>query len=157
MAVIKEKAPMVLGIGAALAGVLLLFRKKKPTLPEAPPNSVVIGLWNTPSGSDFWHLMIADWEWTGQRTLYEIPIDEPAIFSDIPEAWVFPLKIDLSIFQRIDPETATQLYRAQSHHPYLWDFDKMEYGDEPDPAYREVFIPDYGNYYYNVSKERFEQ
>lgn len=35
MAVVEKKAPMILGIGAVLAGIFLLFRKKKP------PNAVL--------------------------------------------------------------------------------------------------------------------
>jgi len=34
---IEKKAPMILGIGAALAGVFLLFRGKKPGPPPPPP------------------------------------------------------------------------------------------------------------------------
>ncbi|GAJ24994.1 unnamed protein product, partial [marine sediment metagenome] len=49
------------------------------------------------------------------------------------------------------------LYEMQSFRPYLWDFDEMEWSDIPDPSYKEAFIPDYGSYYYNVAKERFEK
>ena len=39
----------------------------------------------------------------------------------------------------------------------MYDWDLSQYGDDPNPSYRDVFIPDYGSYYYNVSKEKFQQ
>lgn len=161
MAVIEKKAPMILGIGAALAGVLLLFWKKKPPLPEPPPNGVVVGLWNPPKEAELWQLALTDWDVT--VPIYQIgglallDIAELVTF-EIPRGVTFPLRIVSLQVSKWNPEGTALivLYEFQSFHPYLWDFEKMEWSDIPDPAYREVFIPDYGSYYYNVSKERFE-
>jgi len=153
---------MVLGIGAALAGVLLLFRKKKPPLPEPPPNGVVVGLWDPPSEAELWQLVLTDWDLTvpinqvGGLALMDVV--EPITF-EIPDGVTFPLRIiSLQVSKWNEDRTAIiVLYEVQSYRPFLFDFEKFEWSDIPDPSYREVFIPDYGSYYYNVSKERFEQ
>ncbi len=158
---VKEKAPMVLGIGAALAGVFLLFRKKKPALPEPPADGVVVGLWNPPSGAEVWQLVLTDWDVTvainqvGGIALLDIA---EAVPFEIPEGVVFPLRVvSLQVSRWNEDRTALiVLYEVQSFRPFKFDFDLGEFGDEPDPSYKEVFIPDYGRYYYNVSKERFE-
>ena len=166
MAVIEKKAPMVLGIGAALAGVFLLLRKKKPPLPEPPPNGVVVGLLNPPKEATMWSISLTDWDVTtvidfvGHNGIDRLDIAEVATF-EIPEGLEFPLRIvDLSLKKWKDDivgGTIQYLYAVQSYRPFLWDWDKMDWGDEPDPSYKEIFIPDYGSYYYNVAKERFEQ
>jgi len=161
MAVIEKKAPMVLGIGAALAGVFLLLRKKKPPLPEPPPNGVVVGLWDPPSEATMWQFVLTDWDITIPihqiGGLARLDIAVPMTF-EIPSGVQFPLRIvSLQVSKWNEARTALiVLYEIQSYRPYLWDWDKWDWGDEPDPSYREVFIPDYGSYYYNVSKERFE-
>lgn len=139
--VVESKAPMVLGIGAALAGVFLLLRKKKPPLPEPPPSGIVVGLWNPPEEANRWGLTLYDW--TGEKSLGTtvLSIDGIATF-DIPPDWDFPLRFWISIIYYPNG-SITVLHQAQSLSPD-W------------PNYIEAFIPDYGSYYYNVSKERFE-
>jgi len=154
---------MVLGIGAGLVtGGLLLFRKGKPALPEPPPNGIVAGLWNPPKEATMWSLVLTDWNIT--VTIYErsgvasLYITDIAIF-EIPSEVEFPLRVaSLQITKWNEYQTALiQLYYIQAIHAYLWDWDTGDWGDEPDPTYREAFIPNYGSYYYNVSKERFEK
>ena len=154
---------MVLGIGAGLVtGLLLFLRKGKPALPEAPPNGVLVTLWAPPSEATMWQLVLCDWDITvpihqigGLATL---DIAEPITF-EIPSGVTFPLRVvSLQVSKWNEDKTALiVLYEMQSFRPYQWDFDKMEWSDIPDPTYKEAFIPDYGGYYYNVAKERFEK
>lgn len=136
---VEIKAPMVLGIGVALGGVFLLFRKKKPPLPEAPPNSVVIGLWNPPKEATGWQLIIYDWDEVSSISNFGLEIEDPTIFT-IPPEWVFPLRVDILIYD----DAGVVYYRVHSTQNAFPEFHK------------EVFIPESGSYYYNVSKERFE-
>ena len=157
----EKKGAIVLGIGTFLVGAFLLFRKKKPALPEPPPNGVLVALWNPPKEAEVWQLVLTDWDATvaihqiGGLALLDIA--EPITF-EIPSGVQFPLRIvSLLVSKWNEDKTALiQLYYAQSWRPYLWDWDTSEWGDEPDPSYKEAFIPDYGSYFYNVSKERFE-
>ena len=162
----KEKTgAIVLGIGAALGGLLfLVFGKRKPVLAEPPPNGVVVGLWNPPSEATMWSLSLTNWDvtipirfigWDGEERL---DIAEAATF-EIPSGLMFPLRvISLQLTKWNEDRTALiVLYEMQSFRPYLWDFDEMEWSDIPDPSYKEAFIPDYGSYFYNVVKERFEK
>ncbi len=162
---VENKAPMVLGVGAALAGLVLLLRKKKPTLPEPLPDNVIVGLLTPPSEATMWSLVLTDWEITGpidfvgRNGIDRLDIADVAPF-EIPSERMFPLRIaSLVISKWIDFEgtpALQQLYSVQSIRSYLWDWDIGDWGDEPDPTYREAFIPDYGSYYYNVAEERFE-
>ena len=121
-----------------------------------------MALRNPPSDAENWTLSLCDWDITvpireisGKDRL---DIAEVATF-EIPSGLKFPLRIlALQITKwREDGEALIQLYYAQSFRPYLWDWDKNDWGDEPDPTYKEVFIPEYGGYYYNVSTEQFEK
>jgi len=159
MTVRNKNKIIVLGLGAALA--LLLFWKKKPPLPEPPENGVIVAIMNPPSGANKWQMRIIDdvslkmLSWGGDA---HNNIEEAASFTLSPE-WLFPLMVDISIYeawQENEEWHSRQLYRVQSHHPTLWDFDKMDWGNEEDPTYKEVLIPEYGSYYYNVAKGRFE-
>ena len=158
----EKKGLIVLGIGGFLGALLLIFRKRKPALPEPPPSGIVIGLWNPPSGATMWQLVLCDWDITvaihqigGLATL---DVSEPIAF-EIPSGVQFPLRIvSLQISKWNEARTALiVLYEMQSFRPYLWDFDENEWSDMPDPSYREAFIPSLGSYYYNVAKERFEK
>lgn len=121
----------------------------KPPLPEPPEEGVVVGLLNPPSGANKWQIRIVDD--VGLKTLawgvdaYD-NIKDAAIFELSPE-WLFPLMVDISIYEQWQENGewhSRQLYRAQSIWPYI-------------PNYLEVFIPEYGSYYYNVAAERFEK
>jgi len=158
----EKKGAIVLGIGALFGGLLLLLRLKKPALPEPPAEGVVVGLINPPSGANKWQIRIIDD--VGLKMLFwggdaRDNIGDAAVFQLSPE-WLFPLSVDITVsyqWQEDGEWHSRQLYRAQSIWPYLWDFDIMDWGDEEDPDYRYIFIPDYGGYYYNVAKERFEK
>jgi len=158
---VESKAPMVLGLGAALGGIFLLFRKKRPALPAPPADGVLIALINPPSEATMWSIQLTDWDITTSigwiNTEDRLTLEEHAVF-EIPSGVTFPLRVlALQITKWNEAGTALiVLYEVQSYRPFLFDFDNFKWSDEPDPSYREVFIPDYGGYYYNVSKERFE-
>ena len=157
-----KKGLMVLGIGAGLVtGLLLLLRKGKPALAEPPPNGIVVGLWNPPKEATMWSLTLTDWNKTVAIHLVgdeRLDIAEAATF-EIPGGVSFPLRIVfLQITKWNEDRTALiQLYYVQSWQPYLWDWDTNDWSTTPNPDYQEAFIPDYGSYYYNVAKERFEK
>jgi len=157
----EKKGAIVLGIGALLGSLFLIFRKGKPALAEPPPNGIVVGLWNPPKEATMWSLALTDWNRTVPIHLVgdeRLDIAEAATF-EIPGGIEFPLRIvSLQVSRWNEEKTALiVLYEVQSMRPYLWDFDEDAWSDVPDPGYREAFIPDYGSYYYNVAKERFEK
>ena len=158
----SEKAGlMVLGIGAMAAGVLLLTIKKKPALPAAPPDGVLVSLLNPPAGAEIWQMGLCDQNLAHSyhnSTNGAIAIDQPMTF-DIPQDAVWPLRVtslQISKWNQVNVSIIV-LYEAQSFQPYLWDWDTFDWGTEPNPSYRDIFIEDYGSYYYNVGKERFEK
>ena len=123
-------------------------------------DEVTIQLRNPPSEAENWSLSLTDWDitvpirfvgWNGKERL---DIAEAATF-EIPSGLNFPLRvISLQITKWNEARTALiVLYEMQSYRPYLWDFDEMEWSDIPDPSYKEVFIPDLGNYYFDVAAE----
>ncbi len=132
----EKKGAIVLGIGALLGGLFLIFRKGKPALAEPPPNGIVVALWNPPKEATKWLMNILNWDVSRYLSSGALGITEPAIF-EVEQDW-FPLRIEI----RIEDAGGVIIYYVQS-------FSITE-------DYTEVFIPDYGSYYYNVSKERFE-
>ncbi len=123
-------------------------------------NIVTVELRNPPSEAENWSLTLLDWDITtpiyfvGRNGKDRLDIAEVATF-EIPGGLTLPLRImSLQITKWNEAKTALiVLYEFQSFLPYLYDFDKMEYGDEPDPSYREIFIPELGSYYYDVATE----
>lgn len=119
---------------------------------------VTIQLRNPPPEAELWQLVLTDWDITvaihqiGGLALVDVA--EPITF-EIPSEVQFPLRIvSLQISKWNEAGTALiVLYEIQSFHPYLWDFDKMEWSDIPDPSYREIFILDLGSYYFDVAAE----
>lgn len=135
MAVIERKAPMVLGIGAALAGVFLLLRKK-------PVEEIVaVTLINPPAGSTGWDLYLYGANDTRRRR-ENLAINEPAIWDDIA-AEEFPFQITLDIW-KIEPAPENLLHHAQSRFP-----DYMNY-------YPDLLIHSPGAYNYNCITITFE-
>ncbi len=123
-------------------------------------NIVTVELKNPPIDAENWSLSLTDWDittlirfvgWNGKERLN---IAEVATF-EIPSGLTLPLRIvSLQITKWNEAKTALiVLYEIQSYRPYLWDFDLMDWSDEPDPSYREVFIPSLGSYYYYVDTE----
>ncbi len=129
----------------------------------APPENgvpagrnIAVTLKNPPTTDGFWHFMLMDYDATENRLVYEHGISEPAIFTDLPINWGLPLKIDLQVFKwRIPGEVADGVYHIQSYKPFLWDFDKMDWGTTPDPTYKELFLPAFGSYYFDFDTEAF--
>ncbi|MBA7699438.1 hypothetical protein ES703_108134 [subsurface metagenome] len=123
-------------------------------LEEVPPErSVTITLKNPPTGAEHWNMSVMDWDFTEsvQWTKERDNIGDSAVF-EIPEGWKFPLTIVLQIL-KWKPETnetvLQQLYYVQSYREEVW--------GEPAPWYKEIFIPDYGSYRFNVATEQFER
>jgi len=154
---------IIIGAGAVLAvvGLFLLGRKPAEAAPPVPEDSVGVMLRNPPGEATMWSLQLVDWDittpirWINAED--RLTFEDQALF-EIPGGITFPLRVMALQLTRWN-EAGTALiviYEIQSFRPFKWDFDLGEYGDEPDPRYRDVFIPDYGSYYYNVSKERFE-
>ena len=136
--------------------VVAAFRK------AAPVTTVTVALRNPPSEATMWSLSLCDWDITvpireisGKDRL---DITEVATFQ-IPSGLKFPLRIlALQLTKwKIVGEVLQQVYYVQSFRPYLWDWDKSDWSYEPDPTYKEVFIPEFGSYHYNVATERFEK
>ena len=162
---IENWLPMEPAKGPPLPRFLnILWPWYKLPLPEPPEKGVIVGLRNPPSEATMWSLSLADWDittpirfigWNGKSRL---DIAEAATF-EIPSGLKFPLRIlALQLTKwKIVGEVLQQVYYVQSFRPYLWDWDKGDWSDEPDPTYKEVFIPEFGSYHYNVATERFER
>ncbi|MBA7624875.1 hypothetical protein ES703_32289 [subsurface metagenome] len=128
--------------------------------------NLTIKLKNPPSDGTMWSIRLTDWNVTtlidfiGKNGKERLDIAEVATF-EVPGGLYLPLRVvDLSIKKWKDGivgGTIQYLYAVQSYLPYLWDWDLWDYGTEPDPTYREIFIPALGSYYYNVATEQFEE
>jgi len=128
----------------------------------APPvaGEVTIQLRNPPGEAENWSLTLTDWDMTvpihfvGRNGKQRLDIAEATTF-EIPEGIGFPLRVASLQLTKWNPEGTAliQLYYAQSMHPTLWDWDKGDWGDEPDPYYRELFIPGLGSYHFDVAAE----
>ena len=128
----------------------------------APPTggNITVSLKNPPSEAELWQLIFTDWNATvaihqvGGLALVDAA--EPIAF-EISEGVQFPLRImSLQVSKWNEDKTAIiVLYEIQSWHPYLWDFDKNDWSEEPDPSYREVFLNAYGHSYFDVDLEAF--
>lgn len=96
-----------------------------------------------------WQMSVFDWgitQYIGWGIIEHDNIAETAIF-DIPAGWMFPLRIDIIIsyqWQENSEWISRQVYRVQS-----W--------AEGFAEYKEIFIDNYGSYYYNVATEQFEK
>ena len=114
---------------------------------EIPPNTVQVRLKNPPSGANEWQLTIYDRDEVDSKRLsnFYLGIEEPAVF-DIPPEWVFPLRVDMLIYSVTNGAVA--YYRMYS---ITWPKRMIP------EFYREEYIPEYGEYYFNVSTERFEK
>lgn len=121
---------------------------------------------NPPPDATLWDLALCDWNITtlmnflgrGSGIAAYLDIAKEASF-EVPEGVAFPLRIVRLTIDKwnADKTALIELYYIQSYHPYLWDFDKGQWSNIPDPTYREVFIPQLGSYYYNVATEQFEE
>lgn len=154
----EEKMVMSMMVVVMMAGIVQTLLQ--PSRPQPPAGRAVsIGLKNPPLGATQWQFALCDWDvtqmlgWGGSEVRDNL--QEVAEFV-IPDDWEFPLRIvNLSVF-RFDGEVLYQVYYIQSFRPYLWDWDKGDWGDQPDPTYKEVFITWVGSYMFNVSTEAFE-
>jgi len=165
----KKTRNIAIGVGSAIAlvgGVMLAKRVKAEPLPGLLPDQIAVKILNPPADAENFSLMFTDWDFTvpihfeGWNGTQRLPITETAIFN-IPPGITFPLKVGmLQITKWIkweDTDALQELYYVQSIRPYLWDWDKFDWGDEPDPSYREIFISEMGAWYYNVLTESFKK
>ena len=151
-----------LGLLGAL-GVAYLARAAPPEEPEPGEPVVTVALKHPPPEATMWSLTLLDWDITtpiyfiGRNGKDRLDIAEPATF-EIPSGLNFPLRVLALQLTKWNPEGTALivLYEIQSFRPYLWDFDKGDWSDELDPAYREAFIPSYGGYFFNVATAKFE-
>ena len=97
---------------------------------------------NPPSRAEQWQLIISDWNKAQIESKFYIPITAPATF-EIPPGTIFPLRVDIIMFHNTTIDYRMQSLGTVFPFPPEW--------------YVEAFIPEYGNYYYNVSTERFEK
>lgn len=125
----------VLGLG--LLGVLAVAAASARA-PEEPEPVVTIALKNPPPEATVWQLIIYDWDEVSSINSLELGIEEPAIF-DIPPEWTFPLRVDILIYT--PPATYYRMHSTKNAFPQF---------------HREVFIPDYGGYFFNVATGLFE-
>jgi len=115
----------------------------------AAGRNITVTLKNPPS-SGLWQLMLIDYNVTENRVIRELGMSDSAVFTDLPSHWLLPLRIELSVY-----EADLQVYKIQSYLPFFWDFDKMEWGTEPDPTYKELLLPAFGGYYFDFDTEEF--
>ncbi len=122
--------------------------------------NLTVELKNPPVGAELWQLVLTDWNMSIPIYALNVGLINSAEIStfEIPDGLIWPLRVvALQIVKwNLEHTAIIQLYYAQSWHPTLWDWDLNDYGDEPDPNYREIFIPALGDYYYNITTERFE-
>lgn len=113
-----------------------------------PAPVVTIHLKNPPSEANYWQMSVIDWDFTKSLSWegkFTSSIGDPAIF-EIPADWSFPLRVNLGIYYHWyenDEKHGRQLYSVQSHRP--------------NSDYKEIFIAEYGSYYFNVATEEFEK
>jgi len=129
---------------------------------KPPEEKVTVALRNPPSDAENWTILLTDWDIT--VPIHEISgkdrlgITEAAVF-EIPSGVKFPLRVAMIQLTKwkIPGEVLQQVYYAQAMHPNEYDWDAGTFTGPPDPTYKEMFIPEYGNYYYNVATEQLEK
>lgn len=122
--------------------------------------NLTVELRNPPGGAENWSLTLCDRDITvlipfvGRNGKQHVGVSERLAF-EVPGGLALPLRVvSLQITKWNETRTALiELYYAQSIRPTLWDWDQMKYGTEPDPTYREIFIPSLGSYYFDVATE----
>jgi len=153
-----------LGLGiVGVLGIAYLARAAGPEPEPEPGTGVTVALKHPPPEATMWSLSLVDWDITaiidfvGHNGQSRLDIAETATF-EIPEGFGFPLRVGaLQLTRWNEAGTALQqIYYVQSFRPYLYDWDLEEYGTEPDPTYREAFIPDQGSYLFNTATGLFE-
>ncbi len=164
-----EEDTMVDGMMQMMMVIMMIavLSQMIPGAAQAAPSAggeITVSLKNQPAEAELWQLILLDWGITAAIDpineplvpAHHIDIAETAIF-EIPSGVQFPLRIQsLQITKWNEARTALiVLYEMQSWHPYLWDFDKNDWGDEPDPIYKEAFIIAFGHSYFDVSLEAF--
>lgn len=126
-----------------------------PEVP-APPREVTVNLKNPPTEANKWQISVMDWDITKRLSWGVIDhgnIGGTATF-EIPEGWIFPLRVDLGIYQEWQENEewhARELYRVQSFRS------TDPFTGEPARDYKEIFIPAHGSYYFNFTTKRFDK
>jgi len=145
---IADFLPMLPWEGLPLPRFLGLFWPWVELAPEPPtdlpPNAVAIGLKNPPSRGNYWLLYLYDEAWgTPIKVGEDVPVDQFMI-QEIPAEWRAPAYLELLIYERQE-SPHNIVYQVQSAYGPDW------------PNYKELLIPDYGIYYYDVDKGQLEK
>lgn len=121
-------------------------------MPTAVAHIIRVALSNIPPEADIWMLTIFNWEWTEYRVRRDLPASFPELemaeFLDVPAGWTFPLKVDLVVYRYLNGSLG-QVYRVQSYREI------NPFTGEPDPDYKEVYIPSFGNFVFDFNTETF--
>jgi len=154
-----SKGPIILGIGAAIAAAGLLFRNKAAPEEEIPEGEipeeavpeeegrVEIHIKNPPLGN-FFQLSITDEQviypssfpaFHGEDSSKNVPVNQPAIFTKIPENWTPPFYLDMILFESLTAHGTIK--KIQS-----W------YQGIPDGSFVNVAIPSYGSFVLDLAK-----
>lgn len=148
----EEKTVMTMMMVIMMVGIMQVLiqpvEAAEPTEPEPGAGIVSVKLKNAPTG-DKWQLRIVDWDITETIFIQDIAMSGYADFVSIPADWVFPLRVDLTVYEATDGGFR-QVYRVQSWRP------TDPFTGSPDPDYKEVYIPSLGSFEYNVATEEFE-
>lgn len=111
----------------------------------APVTTITLAIKNPPANGNYWQLVLFNEVW-GDSIIVgtHIPVDQPITLKNIPAEWRAPLYIDIMIYENpVSPYNI--VYKVQSAYGSDWAY------------YKDITIPDYGSFYYNVATERFEK
>lgn len=152
------KLALVIGAIGGLAGLIYMAirpaKASTPTPTPTPtpiptptptptpvPNIVAVSLLNPPSSANQWGLTLYDQSGVKSQSVTVATVSGEASFT-IPADWQYPLRFWIQIINYLNG-SVTVLHQAQSVESD-W------------PYYIASFIPQAGNYYYNVSTKTFQ-
>ncbi len=113
---------------------------------EAVPVKVVtVRLKNPPSRGNYWQLVLFNKVWGDSvRVGKHIPVGEAMTLETRPAGWTFPLYIDIMVYE-LNVSPYNIVYEVQSAYGQDW------------PDYKNITIPNYGSFYYNVATGKIEK
>ena len=109
--------------------------------------TIQVKIKNPPAAGDNWYIYVSPSFDVGGSSRSQIPMDEAAIFDDLPVSYwqslgyaPFPLKFVLMVYDK----DGSEIYYLNSFSPQ-WQ------------PYKAVYIPSFGSYYFNFDTEQFEE